>query len=125
MIDDDIYGYQRVNVKASMEDPTSLLSWLKIMIMIRKQHSVLGEGTSTLCSPKNKSIIAYFRENEQEKILVIANFSSESQQVALKEMGIKDEELQDVLNLYQPVVLEDTILNLEGFGFRWLKVGSA
>ncbi|PKO10501.1 MAG: maltose alpha-D-glucosyltransferase [Chloroflexi bacterium HGW-Chloroflexi-2] len=125
VIDDDIYGYQTVNVKASMEDPTSLLSWLKIMIMIRKQHSVFGEGTSTLCSSKNKSIIAYFRENEQEKILVIANFSSESQQVALEEMGIKDEELQDVLNLYQPVVLEDRILTLEGYGFRWLKVGSA
>jgi hypothetical protein len=40
-------------------------------------------------------------------------------------MGIKDEELQDVLNLYQPVVLEDRILTLDGYGFRWLKVGSA
>jgi len=125
VIDDDIYGYQKVNVKASMEDPTSLLNWLKIMIMIRKQHSVFGEGTSILCSPKNKSIFSFLRENEQEKILVIANFSSESQQVGLKEMGIKNEELQDVLNLYQPVVLEDRILTLEGYGFRWLKVGSA
>lgn len=125
VIDDDIYGYQRVNVKASMEDPTSLLSWLKIMIMIRKQHSVFGEGTSILCSPKNKAILSFFRENEREKILVIANFSPESQQVALKEMGIKNEELQDVLNLYQPVVLEDRILTLEGYGFRWLKLGSA
>lgn len=124
VIDDDIYGYQKVNVRASLEDPTSLLSWLKIMIMIRKQHSVFGEGTSTLCSPKNKSIFSFFRENEQEKVLVIANFSSESQQVALKEMGIKNEELQDVLNLYQPVVLEDRIMNLEAYGFRWLKVGS-
>ena len=106
-----------------MEDPTSLLSWLKIMITVRKQHSVFGAGTSKLCSPKNKSIIAYFRENEQEKILVIANFSSESQQVALKELGIKDQELQDVLNLYQPVVLDDRVLTLEGYGFRWLKVG--
>ncbi|PKO05161.1 MAG: maltose alpha-D-glucosyltransferase [Chloroflexi bacterium HGW-Chloroflexi-3] len=125
VIEDEVYGFQNVNVKASQEDPTTLLSWLKIMIMIRKQHSVFGEGTLNLCSPKNKSILAYLRENEQEKILVIANFSSESQQAALKEMGIKDEELQDVLNLYQPVTLEDCILTLEGYGFRWLKVGSA
>jgi maltose alpha-D-glucosyltransferase/alpha-amylase len=124
VVEDEIYGYLKVNVKAELEDPTSLLSWLKILITIRKQHYVFGEGTLTLCSPKNKSIIAFFRENEQEKILVIANFSSESQQVILKEMGIKNEELQDVLNLYQPVVLEDCVFTLESYGFRWLKVGS-
>jgi hypothetical protein len=55
--------------------------------------------------------------------LVIANFSPESQVISLMELGIKDEELIDILNLNQPVVLENQILNLEGYGFRWLKVG--
>jgi maltose alpha-D-glucosyltransferase/alpha-amylase len=94
------------------------------MITIRKQHSVFGEGTLKICSPKNKSILAYIRENEQEKILVVANLSGKSQKVSLKETCIKEEEFLDVLNLFQPVVLEDGILNLEGYGFRWLKSGS-
>jgi len=123
-IDDPIYGYQEVNVEAQLEDPTSLLNWLKIMITIRKQHSVFGEGSLKICSPKNKSILAYIRENEQEKILVVANLSGKSQKVSLKETCIKEEEFLDVLNLFQPVVLEDGILNLEGYGFRWLKSGS-
>jgi maltose alpha-D-glucosyltransferase/alpha-amylase len=123
VIDDPIYGYQKVNVKAELEDPTSLLNWLKIMIVIRKQHSVFGEGSLKMCSPKNKSILAYMRENDQEKILVVNNFSGDNLKVSLKEMCIDDQPLQDVLNMFQPVVLEDRVLNLEGYGYRWLKVG--
>ncbi len=122
-IDDPIYGYQQVSVKAQLEDPTSLLNWLKIMIVIRKQHSVFGEGSLKMCSPKNKSILAYLRENDQEKILVINNFSADDQKVSLKEMCIDDQPLQDVLNMFQAVALEDRVLNLEGYGYRWLKVG--
>lgn len=123
VIDNEVYGYQKVNVKAQLADPSSLLNWLKIMIVIRKQHSVFGEGTLTLCSPKKKSILAYVRENELEKILVINNFSSKPQKISFEEMGIDDVELQDVLNLYQPVILEGRELELEAYGFRWLKVG--
>ena len=123
VIENEVYGYQEVNVKAELEDPTSLLNWLKIMIVIRKQHSVFGEGSLELCSPKKKSILAYVRENEQEKILVINNLSSKPQKVSFKEMCIDDVDLQDVLNLYQPVTLEDRTLELEPFGFRWFKVG--
>lgn len=123
VIDDEIYGYEKINVKTELEDPTSLLNWLKIMIVIRKQHSVFGEGSLELCSPKKKSILAYVRENEQEKIIVINNFSSKPQKVSFKEMCIDDVDLQDVLNLYQPVLLEDRELELEAYGFRWFKVG--
>ena len=124
VIDDEEYGYKKVNVKAALKDPTSLLNWLKIMIVIRKQHAVFGKGTLTLCSPNNKTILAYLRENKQEKILVITNFSSKNQIVPFKDMDISDEVLQDILNLYQPVILEDGKLEIEGYGFRWLKVGS-
>lgn len=124
VIDDEVYGYQNVNVKDSLADPTSLLNWLKIMIVIRKQHAVFGEGTLKMCSPKKKSILAYIRENEQEQILVINNLSSEPQKVSLKEMCVDEFEFQDVLNLYQPVLVEDKTIELEGYGFRWLKVGT-
>ncbi len=122
VIDDEEFGYKKVNVKAELKDPTSLLNWLKIMIVIRKQHTVFGKGSLTLCSPKSKGILAYLRENNQEKILVISNFSSKIQNVSFKEMGVNEEEIQDILNLYQPVILEDGKLEIEGFGFRWLKV---
>jgi len=124
VIDDPIYGYQKVNVKAALEDPASLLNWLRILILIRKQHPVFGDGSLSFCSPKNKAIIAYLRMTELEKVLVIANFSPESQVVSLKELCIQDEDLIDILNLNQPIVLENRILNLEGYGFRWLKVGN-
>jgi len=123
VIDDPEYGFQTVNVKSALDEPSSLLNWLKIMIMIRKQHSVFGEGKLKLSSPDNPSILAYIRENEQEKILVLNNFSSESQQVSLNEIGFKSETFQDILNLYQPIAIEDQVITLEGYGFRWLKIG--
>jgi maltose alpha-D-glucosyltransferase / alpha-amylase len=123
LIDDPVYGYKTLNVKSALEDPASLLNWLKVMILIHKQHPVFGEGSSRLCSPKNKAILAYLRETELEQVLIVANFSSEKQVVSLKEMCIQQKELVDILNFNLPVMLEDSILELEGYSFRWLKVG--
>lgn len=123
LIDDPVYGYKTLNVKSALEDPASLLNWLRVMILIHKQHPVFGEGSSKLCSPKNKAVIAYLRETDLEQILVVANFSADKQVVSLKEMCIKDKELVDILNFNLPVVLEDSILELEAYSFRWLKVG--
>lgn len=123
LIDDPVYGYKTLNVKSALEDPASLLNWLRVMILIHKQHPVFGEGSSRLCSPKNKAVIAYQRETDLEQILVVANFSGDKQVVSLKEMCIKDKELVDILNFNLPVVLENSILELEAYSFRWLKVG--
>jgi len=122
VIDDSEYGFQKINVKTAVENPQSFLNWLKRMIFIRKHHPVFGEGKLTLCSPNNKAILAYLRENENEKILVINNFSPDKQSVSFEQLGIQPQKLQDILDSAFPFKLVPSNFELEGFGFRWLKI---
>lgn len=122
VIDDSEYGFQKINVKTAVENPQSFLNWLKRMIVIRKQHPVFGEGKLTLCSPNNKAILAYLREKENEKILVINNFSPDKQSVSFEQLGIQPQKLQDILDSAFPFKLVQSNFELEGFGFRWLKI---
>jgi maltose alpha-D-glucosyltransferase/alpha-amylase len=47
LIDDEVYGYQQINVAAQMADPDSLFHTMKRFITVRKAHSVLA----WVCSP--------------------------------------------------------------------------
>ena len=44
VIDDEIFGYHRVNVEAQRNDPGSLLNRMREMIRVRKMHPAFGRG---------------------------------------------------------------------------------
>jgi maltose alpha-D-glucosyltransferase/alpha-amylase len=58
---DPIYGYQSVNVEAQSRAPSSLLSWTRRIIEVRKQHHVFGRGGIEFLHPGNRKILAYVR----------------------------------------------------------------
>ncbi len=72
---DTIYGYQAINVEAQERDPSSLLQWMKRLIALRKRYKVFGRGTLGFLHPRNRTILVYYRELDDEKILVVANLS--------------------------------------------------
>ncbi len=76
---DTIYGYQAINVEAQERDPSSLLKWMKRLIALRKRYKVFGRGTLEFLHPRNRTILAYVRELEDERILVVANLSKQIQ----------------------------------------------
>ena len=76
---DTLYGYQAINVEAQERDPSSLLQWMKRLIALRKRYKVFGRGTLGFLHPKNRAILAYYRELDGEKILVVANLSRQIQ----------------------------------------------
>ena len=80
-IDDPIYGYQVVNVAASETSPGSLLNWLRMMLKLRKDHPVFGEGSLQMLSSPNQKILAYCAQDKKEQILVLVNLSSEAQEL--------------------------------------------
>ncbi len=83
VITDPVYGYQVINVESQERDPASLLQWMQRMIALRKQHQVFGRGEMTLLHPRNRAILAYIRHDATDTMLVVANLSSQSQQVEL------------------------------------------
>ncbi len=80
---DPEYHHGTVNVEAQQANPDSLLWWTKRMIALRKQHRVFGRGAIELLHPENGKVLAFFRHDEHERILVVANLSRHSQYVEL------------------------------------------
>jgi maltose alpha-D-glucosyltransferase/alpha-amylase len=83
VITDPVYGYQGVNVESQKRDPASLLRWMQRMMALRKQYKVFGRGEMTLLQPRNRTILAYIRHDATDTMLIVANLSSQPQQVEL------------------------------------------
>jgi maltose alpha-D-glucosyltransferase/alpha-amylase len=83
VVTDPEYHYEAINVDAQMANPHSLLSWMKRVIALRKQHRAFGRGTLELLRPENRKVLAFVRRYESEQILCIANLSRFLQVVEL------------------------------------------
>ena len=80
---DPVWGYEAINVEAQQSDPSSLLSWMRNMIALRKLFQVFGRGTLIFLNPANRKILAYIREYQNERVLCVANLSRFAQPVEL------------------------------------------
>ncbi len=80
---DPLYGYGAVNVEAQSRDPHSLLNWTRRMLAVRSRHPAFGRGTLTLLYPKNRKVLAYLREYEDDTLLCVANVAHSPQAVEL------------------------------------------
>ena len=86
---DPVYGYQSINVEAQERYPFSLLNWMKRMIALRKQHSVLGRGALEFVHCPNRKVLCYVRRDEHETVLVVGSLSRQAQPVALDLAGFE------------------------------------
>jgi maltose alpha-D-glucosyltransferase/alpha-amylase len=83
VIMDPVYGYQSVNVEAQQRHPTSLLHWMRQMIMLRKQHQVFSRGSISFIKPENMKVLAFTRSYQGETVLCVFNLAFSSQPVRL------------------------------------------
>ncbi|HVT45926.1 MAG TPA: maltose alpha-D-glucosyltransferase [Thermoanaerobaculia bacterium] len=75
IIIDPEYHYEAINVEAQQNNPHSLLWWTKRLIDLRKRYKAFGRGTMEFLYPKNRKILVFLREYQDELILVVANLS--------------------------------------------------
>ena len=64
-------------------DPHSLLNWMRRMLAVRRSHRAFGRGALRFLYPRNRQILAYLREYEDETILCVANLARTAQAVEL------------------------------------------
>src|SRR5690606_9014224 len=83
VIVDPEYHYETVNVETQQRNPQSLLWWMKRIIDLRKRYKAFGRGSISFLPVDNRKILAFIREYENEKILVVANLSRFSQAAEL------------------------------------------
>jgi maltose alpha-D-glucosyltransferase / alpha-amylase len=83
LVIDPEYLYETVNVENQRNNPQSLWWWIKRLIAVRNQHPAFGRGTLELLLPDNAKVLAFVRQFEEDRVLVVANLSRFSQYVEL------------------------------------------
>jgi maltose alpha-D-glucosyltransferase/alpha-amylase len=90
VIIDPEYNYETVNVAAQLDNPESLLWWVRRLIALRKRYPVFGNGSIELLSPDNHRVLAFLRRDREaasdrpsRQVLVVANLSRHPQYVEL------------------------------------------
>jgi maltose alpha-D-glucosyltransferase / alpha-amylase len=83
VIIDPEHHYETVNVEAQQQNPSSLLWWVKRLVLLRKNYRAFGRGTIEFLYPENRKVLVFTRRYEDEIILVVANLSRFVQYVEL------------------------------------------
>ena len=118
---DPEYHYEALNVEAQRNNSHSLLWWMKRMIAQRKQHPAFGRGTMEILFPPNRKVLAFVREFEGEKILVVANLSRFTQCVELDLSKHRDAVPVEVFgrNRFPAIAEQPYRLSLGPHAFQW------
>ena len=82
-------NYNILNIQEQESRPDSVLNYFRKMIQLRKQCDTLIYGAFELIDVNNSQIIAYTRQLNKEKLLVVLNFS-DSQAVLNTTIDLKN-----------------------------------
>jgi maltose alpha-D-glucosyltransferase/alpha-amylase len=120
------FGYQAINVEAQQRDPSSLLSWMRRMIAVRKLQPAFGRGELKFLTPRNRKVLAFIREHNGSRILCVFNLSRSAQAVELDLSTYHDSTPVELTgNSPFPSIGElPYMLTLPGYGFYWFALTS-
>jgi maltose alpha-D-glucosyltransferase / alpha-amylase len=121
VIMDPVYGHQSVNVEAQTRSTSSLLSWMKRLIGVRKSSHAFGRGSLSFIRPSNRTVLAYIRQYENETILCVANLSRSAQAAELDLSAWKGQVPQEMLGRSSFPRIGDGpyVVTLAPYGFFW------
>lgn len=124
VIRDTEYSYEWINVKRQEANPNSLLNWTKKLLNTRTEYKVFGRGTMKFLKPNNSHILAFVREHEQEKILVVINLSRHAQSTQLDLSEYESHSAHEVFGRSRFANIEEKPyqLSLSAHGYYWLKL---
>ncbi|RYJ05763.1 MAG: trehalose synthase, partial [Actinomycetales bacterium] len=126
---DPTYGYEAINVESQQGSPTSLLSWTRRMLAVRKQHEAFALGEFVDLGGSNPSVLAYKRvwtrpNGDEDVVLCVNNLSRFPQPV---ELELADHEGATPVELTGRVRFPRIgelpyLLTLPGHGFYWFQL---
>lgn len=93
--------YQETNVEAEKKDPRSILSLYRSLIDLRRKYRALSNGYYHAPEVSDESVLAYIRENQTEKLLIVINFSDQELSTNL-DLQTTDLKLSAIVD-YQPI----------------------
>jgi maltose alpha-D-glucosyltransferase/alpha-amylase len=126
-IQDPVYGFSAVNVEAQLASPSSLLTWMRRIITVRRSHLSFGRGSLRFLHPSNRKVLAYLREWQGERILCVANVSRAPQAVELDLAEFRGAVPIELTagSLFPAINSRSYVLTLPAYGFYWFRLEPA
>ena len=120
------YGYEHVNAAQQRREPDSLLNWTERMIRMRKEVPEIGWGDFQLLATGDESMLAIRYDWRNNSVVFVHNLKGTPREVGF-DVGLPSEAAGLLVNLLS----EDHSRSrdsrhhmlLEGFGYRWFRVG--
>jgi maltose alpha-D-glucosyltransferase/alpha-amylase len=128
---DPVYGFQAVNVEASVRDTSSFLRWMRSMLAVRRRYQVFGEGSFEFIEVDNPSVLAYVRrpayadDNDAgQAVLCVCNLSARAQPADLDVRALAGLTPVELTGDTEFPVLGDAPyrLSLAPYGFFWFRL---
>jgi maltose alpha-D-glucosyltransferase/alpha-amylase len=125
MLSDGEYGFERVNVASQRGDPDSLLNRLTVLIRTRRECGEIGSGSCRILDTGSDAVLGLRYDDHQSAIVVLNNLSPERHTITL---DLTEGEMKTATNLvydrpYGPVDSKSGRMQINGYGYRWLRVG--
>ena len=123
---DPVYGYESVNVEAQTRAPSSLLNWMRRMLMVRRSSKAFGRGRLLFLNPGNRKILAYLREYGEETMLCVANLGRSAQPVELDLSDYRGRVPLEMMGrtAFPPIGELPYLLTLPACGFYWFRLSA-
>jgi maltose alpha-D-glucosyltransferase/alpha-amylase len=127
LIIDPEYNYETVNVAAQLDNPESLLWWVRRLVALRRRHPVFGRGSIELLAPDDHRVLAFVRRAEGQQVLVVANLSRYPQYVELDLSAFRGQRPVELFGHTTFPAIGDLpyLLTLGPHAFYWLSLEPA
>ena len=80
--------YITENAETESKDPSSVLSWYRKLTSFRSEKAVLINGAYKELLPESEEIYAFERKNENDRIVILVNFTGEDVSYDPEKAGI-------------------------------------
>jgi maltose alpha-D-glucosyltransferase/alpha-amylase len=119
------HGVEKVNVAHQRANKESLLNWMATLMRVRKECGEIGTGTWSLMETGNDSILALRYDVDDSAVVVLNNLSKTRHTISLDLTDVEMETATDLLTdkSYEPIDHKKRSIRLDGYGFRWMRLG--
>lgn len=101
-------NYKEINAKEQLKRKSSVFCYYQKLIKLRKQYDIIVYGDYTLLLPDSEDIYAYLRTLDQQKLLVICNFTEKELTYEVPD-ELKGKTNEVLISNHDRVTVEDTI----------------
>jgi maltose alpha-D-glucosyltransferase/alpha-amylase len=126
IIDDPVYGYARVNVEHQRAGAQSLWQRVRALIRARRSRTCFGHGATTFLDVGNPRVLAFVREFENQRVIVVANLSNSAQPAIVPGLAAPPGGVRDLIDGVElpPFTGEPYALALPRLTCYWLELSA-